>query len=66
MSQPRTEEEWAQHDATARAAGPAENVVSTACWSCGVRFAVLATLKHDGWWHLRCTQCGKRARGELK
>jgi hypothetical protein len=65
MSQPKTPEEQARHDATASVAGPAENVVSTACPSCGVRFAMLATYKADGW-HLRCTSCGQRAHGELK
>jgi predicted RNA-binding Zn-ribbon protein involved in translation (DUF1610 family) len=65
MSQPRTQEEFWQYEATTAVAGLADNVVSTACPSCGIRFAMLAAYKADGW-HLRCTQCGERFHGELK
>jgi predicted RNA-binding Zn-ribbon protein involved in translation (DUF1610 family) len=65
MSQPRTVEEWKQQSATAAVAGPADNVVSTACPSCGVRFAMLASYSTRGWW-LRCTLCGDAGYGELK
>ena len=65
MSLPVTAEEKARHDATASAAGPADNVVSTACPQCHTRFAMLAKFKADGW-HMRCTVCGGSFRGELK
>lgn len=65
MSAPRTAAERGQYARTARVAGPAENVVSTACPECGVRFAVLARYDAEGW-HLRCTLCGVRFKGELK
>lgn len=65
MSLPQSNAEWARFNATARYAGPAENIVSTACPDCGTRFAMLAELKADGW-HLRCTECDARAMGELK
>ena len=65
MSQPKTEFERKQFALTADAAGPAENVVSTACPECGIRFAMLARYDAEGW-HLRCTLCGTLATGELK
>lgn len=65
MSLPETAEEREQYDAAEAVAGPAENVVSTACPVCGVRFALLARYKYDGW-HLRCVPCGYQTKGELK
>ncbi len=65
MSQPKTEEEFRQHDATTALARPTENVVSTACWECGARFAVLASYGTRGWL-LRCTLCGAASGGTLK
>ena len=72
MSIPRTEDEIAQAKRTELQAGPAENVVSTACVNCGMRFATLATFRvwdcGDGMpgWRLRCVNCGDTAAGELK
>jgi hypothetical protein len=72
MSAPRTPEEWARHDATQRCAGPAENVVSTACPECGIRFACLAQFKcwdagdTQPYWKLRCVLCLHTFAGSLK
>ena len=65
MSLPVTQEERDQLAATQAVAGFTDNVVSTACPNCGVRFAVLAKLSSDGW-RLRCTLCGCTPRGELR
>ena len=72
MSAPRTPEEWERFEQTQAHAGPAENVVSTACGNCGVRFASLAQFKcwdageTNPYWKLRCVLCGHTSRGELK
>jgi hypothetical protein len=72
MSLPKTDAERAQHDMTAAQAGPAENVVSTACAECDTRFACLAEFRvwNTGdempGWRLRCTVCGHVGMGELK
>jgi len=53
-------------------AGPAENVVSTACTHCNRRFTQLAEFKcwdagdTNPYWKLRCTHCGHRSNGSLK
>jgi predicted RNA-binding Zn-ribbon protein involved in translation (DUF1610 family) len=65
MSRPVTDAESEQEQRTAARAGPAENVVSTACPECDVRFAMLAQRCATGW-HLRCTECGWAGTGELK
>ena len=65
MSLPRTQAEKDRFQQTRLYAGMTENVVSTACPSCAVRFAVLANLASNAW-HLRCTCCGWRGIGELK
>ena len=65
VSEPRTGEEHLRAAQTQLAAGPAENLVSTACPGCGVRFAMLARLDAGGW-HLRCTACRHTCDGELK
>jgi hypothetical protein len=65
MSLPETNKEIAQLHHTRQAAGPAENVVSTACPGCQTRFALVAALDQAGW-HLRCTACGYHGDGELK
>jgi ribosomal protein S27E len=65
MSRPVTDAEREQDQRTNQAAGPAENVVSTACPGCEVRFACLVTYDRAGW-HLRCTLCGWVGMGELK
>jgi predicted RNA-binding Zn-ribbon protein involved in translation (DUF1610 family) len=71
MSRPVTDAERAQEARTLQAAGPADNVVSTACPECGTRFAVVAKYARtdaypDGTWNLRCTLCAWRGTGELK
>ena len=67
---PATDAEREQEAATLRVAGRTENVVSTACPQCGVRFAVLATwgCSEEGkaGWQLRCTLCPWRGKGSLK
>jgi predicted RNA-binding Zn-ribbon protein involved in translation (DUF1610 family) len=65
MSLPAGDAEWRRYNQTAALAGPAENIVSTACPDCGVRFVMLATLRADGWF-LRCANCDARRMGELK
>lgn len=65
MSLPKTDEEVAQFYQSKQAAGPGENVVSTACPACQVRFAVVAKFTRAGW-HLRCTRCSRNGKGELK
>lgn len=65
MSEPRTDFEKEQALLTLDAAGPAENLVSTACPGCNIRFAMVAKYDAEGW-HLRCTLCGYRCEGELK
>lgn len=65
MSDPVTEEERLRCDLTGAGAGPAENIVSTACPACSTRFAMLARYNAEGW-HLRCTACGWAGTGELK
>lgn len=65
MSRPVTTAERDQEQLTATCAGLAENVVSTACPSCEVRFALLASYDAAGW-HLRCTLCFWTGTGELK
>lgn len=65
MSAPKTDEEIRQSIETQCDAGPAENVVSTACPACGVRFAMVAKFDWDSW-HLRCTLCGHQCKGKLK
>jgi hypothetical protein len=72
MSAPRTPEEWDRHNVTLTFAGPAENVVSTACENCEQRFVQLAEFKcwdagdTNPYWKLRCTSCGHRCNGSLK
>jgi|HubBroStandDraft_2_1064218.scaffolds.fasta_scaffold1981209_2 hypothetical protein len=72
MSAPRTEEEWARHNSTQDQAGPAENVVSTACENCELRFTQLAEFKcwdagdTNPYWKLRCVNCGNSSKGVLK
>jgi hypothetical protein len=71
VSQPKTGAEQEQHDATAAVAGMSENVVSTECPECHVRFAMLAHYGHHDdsgtpGWLLRCTLCGHLTGGELK
>lgn len=65
MSLPVTAAERAQFLETQGQARPAENVVSTACPQCGVRFALVAHLDAGGW-NLRCTLCGYSGKGSLK
>jgi hypothetical protein len=65
VSQPRTSQELADFAITEQLAGPAENVVSTQCPHCHIRFAMLATYSRAGW-HLRCTRCSHQTTGELK
>ena len=70
MSRPVTAAEWLQFGRTEQAAGPAENVVSTECPVCRVRFAMVAKYERDASgkpvWNLRCTRCGHHVNGELK
>jgi predicted RNA-binding Zn-ribbon protein involved in translation (DUF1610 family) len=71
MSVPKTEGEIAQCKHTELQAGPAENVVSTACPECGLRFAMLATFRVTDTgddmphWRLRCVNCGAERMGLL-
>jgi DNA-directed RNA polymerase subunit M/transcription elongation factor TFIIS len=73
VSIPRTEGEKTRFETTRLQAGPAENVVSTACPACGVRFVMLAHYQLTNnspdvmpFWYLRCTVCGEERTGELK
>lgn len=70
MSLPVGDAEWARYNKTADQAGPAENIVSTACPDCGTRFAMLAKFRAsaDGppQWRLRCVNCGSSYEGDLK
>lgn len=70
MSAPRTEEERFQAEITLQHASLAENLVSTACPGCGVRFAMLAKWQRDEnevpAWFLRCVRCGHQCKGETK
>ena len=71
MSLPVTEEEKSRYNLTRAAAGAADNVVSTACPECNTRFAILAWYGRGRFgeepdWHLRCTVCGARCKGDLK
>jgi hypothetical protein len=65
VSKPVTDAERAQADKTLLQAGPSENLVSTACPVCGVRFAMLARYVVS-FWYLRCTECGAERTGEPK
>ena len=65
MSLPQTDQERAQYRAANAASGLTENVVSTACPGCRVRFALVAKFSAGGW-RLRCTSCGWTGEGELK
>lgn len=65
MSLPVTDEERRQAAETTSCAGLTENLVSTACPACAVRFALLGKLDAAGW-HLRCTCCDWTGNGELK
>ncbi len=65
MSRPETRAEIAQFRRTQQAADLDENVVSTACPACLVRFTMVARFTLAGW-HLRCTRCGHQVKGELK
>ena len=72
MSLPKTEDELAQAQRAETQAGPAENLVSTACPECGARFAMLATFRV--WdcgddmphWRVRCVNCGAERMGLLQ
>lgn len=70
MSEPVTPQEVAQAQLTLMAAGPSENLVSSACPGCQQRFVILASygLDSDGepTWFLRCTHCPFEGEGELK
>lgn len=65
MSLPATSEEWKWFTVTKSCAKGAENVISTACPECNVRFVMLAYLSALGW-SLRCVRCGWTGSGELK
>lgn len=66
MSLPSSPEEEARLTLTLRAARGSENAVSTACPSCGTRFALLARFTLEHGWLLRCTLCAARFAGQLK
>jgi len=65
MSEPRPGSEQERAELTLAQAGPAENLVSTGCPECKVRFAMLAALGAEDWL-LRCVNCGWWGRGNLK
>lgn len=65
MSLPKNDLERAQMDKTLSLRIGCENVVSTACPECGVRFALLV-IHRAGVWLLRCVECGWLGDGEPK
>lgn len=65
MSLPKNGAEWAQASKTQGCASMTENLVSTACPRCGVRFALLAHY-YANCWMLRCVECLWNGPGELK
>jgi hypothetical protein len=66
VSLPATSEEWKRFKITeACKRQETENVVSTACPECNLRFVMLAHLDAGGW-SLRCVSCGWSGNGELK
>jgi hypothetical protein len=65
MGLPVTDQERKQACLTQQCAGPTENLVSTACPACNVRFALLVHFYSDVH-KLRCTICGWTGNGELK
>ena len=69
MSEPKTQGELRQAALTMGAAGPTENLVSTECPVCHIRFAMVARLAGSETgpaWKLRCTMCGAQRDGELE